>query len=58
MFNKIFLNSRSSGIERSIRFLKKIIKFYFNGFTLKWNRTVHYFLSVSIRCEKKLKKKK
>ena len=46
MLNKIFLNSRSSGIERSIRFKKKIekkMKFYFNGFTPKWNRTVHYF---------------
>ena len=43
MLNKIFLNSRSSGIERSIRFFQKIIKFYFNGFTSKWNRTVHYF---------------
>ena len=50
MLNKIFLNSCSSGIERSKK--KKIIKFYFNGFTSKWNRMVHYFFSR----EKKLKK--
>ena len=35
MPNKIFLNSRLSGIERSISFLKKLMKFYFNGFTSK-----------------------
>ena len=51
MLNKIFLNSRLSGIERSISFFKKIIKFYFNGFKSKWNKTVHYFLGVSIRFE-------
>ena len=53
MLNKTFLNSRLSGIERSISFFKKIIKFYFNRFLSNWNRTVHYLLGVSIRCEKR-----
>ena len=31
-----------------------LIKFYFNGFTPKCNRTIHFFLGVSIRHEKKI----
>ena len=44
-------------MDRSIP-LRREKKNYFNEFMPKWNRTVHYFLGVSIRREKKKRKKK
>ena len=51
MLNKIFLNSRSSGIDRSITFKKK--KFILMDSRLSGIEQSITFLGVSIRREKK-----